>query len=592
MTTQGETLMLISRLNINEEPPDQSLPSGIWRGTPQSTTQLKSVNKETGDCSGCIVAPTVQDINTLDEEVTRVIGSGEASRIGKDREMAVDDLENEPCRHCTEIDKTIEPRKTDHIHINYNYGTVIVDLGEGYVEGSTTGVGIETKTSRSCDIPSSRRLSHFPGKSSFGGKIAGFKSSRNARQNQLKRKKIKRRQRQSLINFPQCKKTNVKSISGFVSHSTKNDNADNRMVNIHVINNSGKIVIGDNVSYYEGSPGLESRCQSNEDGGTIVTDGSEIVSPQRGPVFCVDKNTMKWVDKFYRITNEIYPLRDNGRWEDFYEKVNKGIWFARQNRLQEEEILLTIEKSIALGYQKKNDESKQTVKLANDLILSRPGLNMREFLVALSHCQLAALQRRASKLTKASKSVFIAEQNVEFVPSYLAKAYVIYEKASNWYWQCYYCHELGQGSLRDNFANEAKKEFKKCISTCEQVLAENDTLYLRRHHFSLVKLALMNLNCSTTATRNEPVSEDDVREAGDCISRMHQRYSGQMGESTSMLLHCAQTDQFFRQGDYTNAEISARQALHKAESSGFQLQIHELRERLEDITLLKQQRPL
>ena len=83
------------------------------------------------------------------------------------------------------------------------------------------------------------------------------------------------------------------------------------------------------------------------------------------------------------------------------------------------------EKSIALGYKKKNDESKQTVKLANDLILSRPGLNMRDFLVALSHCQLAALQRRASKLTKASKPVFIAEQSVEFVPSYLAKTYVI-----------------------------------------------------------------------------------------------------------------------------------------------------------------------
>lgn len=357
------------------------------------------------------------------------------------------------------------------------------------------------------------------------------------------------------------------------------------MTIINVVNNTGNIIIGNEITYCDGlSPDRSGSDQLT--GGLVVADGADVVlpSPQRGPVFCIDRNAMQWLEKFYRITNEIYPLRDNGRWEDFYEKVNTGILSANRNGQSEVEIFLMIEKSTALSYQGKNGESKTMVKQAKDMIF-RPGLNMQEFLIALAHCQLAALYRRESKFDKSNNALSIAERNVEVLPSDLARVYVIYEKASNCYIQ--HSHDLSKSKQdRDSLAERAKREFKNCIDMCERMLSSEKDIYLRRHHFCYVKLAILNLDCVTTEARNQPVSDACIREAGDCITRMRQRYSGEMGESTIMLLHTAETGHFHRLGDYGSAEISARQALQKAVVRGFQLQVEELQDNLKHMQSL------
>ena len=190
-------------------------------------------------------------------------------------------------------------------------------------------------------------------------------------------------------------------------------------------------------------------------------------------------------------------------------------------------------------------------------------------------------------MAKANNAVSIAEQNAEVVPSNLCKALVIYEKASNLYTQHFYLSQSAEQE-RDNYAELAKNEYKNCISTCERLLSEKDNVYLRKHHFCYVKLALLNLKCETTSTRHKPINEACIREAGACITRMQQRYSGEMNESAAMLLQAAETDHFYRRGDYDNAEISARKALYKAESSGYHSEVQELQERVREMSLLKQ----
>ena len=69
---------------------------------------------------------------------------------------------------------------------------------------------------------------------------------------------------------------------------------------------------------------------------------------------------------------------------------------------------------------------------------------------------------------------------------------------------------------------------------------------------------------------------------------MQQRYTGEMSESVAMLLQAAETGHFYRRGDYDNAEISARKALYKAESSGYHSEVQELQERVREMSLLKQ----
>ena len=567
MTTPNETALSISRLTLDEIPESgsNSSPSGSrCYETVQPATRLEGFIDEMA-ASPCIKMAE-QDM-AVSNTFTERPGPEETDVLDINKANDVDVSET--------LYKVHKVKGNDNIHINGNRGTVIIDL-------CSQCYGFQSFLAEM--------------KTSHADNSGGLRSSQNARQNRrFETKGANRRLRQTKINFRQRKRrTNLKSVSGQKCLLSDYKDAVNRTVNINVFNNKGHVVIGDDVTYCDRRPGRNTGDQLIADGdveadGDVVADGAVVVrpSPQRGPVFFIDKNAMKWLERFYSITNELYPLRDNGMWENFYEKIETGLRLARQKGLDEVEIFLTIEKSTALSYQKRNDESKEMVKQAKNMILGRPGLTMREFLIALSHCQLAALYRRESKLSKSNNALSIAERNVEVVPSDLARAYVIYEKASNLYIQHSYLSRSKQD--KDNFAELAKKEFRNCISTCERLLSEKDTVYLRRHHFCYVKLALLNLDSVTTQARNQPVSEACIREAGDCITRMQQRYSGEMGGSTTMLLHAAETDHFHRRGDYANAEICARKALHKAESLGFQLQMEELQERVEHMSLLKQQ---
>lgn len=352
-------------------------------------------------------------------------------------------------------------------------------------------------------------------------------------------------------------------------------------VNISVDKNSGNVVIGDGAACHASTSteSLPSRKRHLE-GEQVVADGTQMIrtSPAKQLVVHVDRSVTKWLYRFYGITNQIYPLRDNGRWKEFYKIVDQRILFAKQNGQFEEEIFMTIEKSTALSYQKKNEQSMEVVKQANEMISSAHGLKMKEFLTVMSHCQLAALYRREQKMFKATHAVVIAEQNAEFVPSYLAKAYVMYERASN---QAMYTSVVStQQPEREEYEKETREDHKSCISLCEKLLSETDDIYLRRHHFCFLKLALMDLNCRNANARIQPVNEDSVREANECITRMEESYSGEMSEATSILLLTVQSDYKYRTGDYTNAISFAEKALKISKRLGFQLEIQELQERL------------
>ena len=515
MTTSKETVLLMSRLTVDETPQHESnsphLKSCCYETT-EWETQLESLDDEMAsemEVSSCTKMAD-QNMDMSDQFLD------EAPRINKAREKTFDQQDDEiecsclgSCRGTNMAARMTcksNADKGDNVYILDNNGTVLVDLGCRHFDHSTTDSLTETKTS---------------------------------------------------------------------------------IVNISVGGNKGTVIISKNVKYVDDSRERIAGQSNGESELVIAVNGVVMQSPQRGLVFSIDKNTMKWLQKFYQITNEIHPLRDNTKWEDFYKKVDTGLKEAKNNNFHEIEIFLTIEKSTALCYQGENSMSRKLVEQAKDMIFGRPRLNMREFLIIMSQCQLSALYRRESKFSEAVNALSIAEQNVEVVPSNFAKVYVNYEKASDY-------HALHSNSSqskqdRDHYAELAKKEFKKCISTCERILSEtNSTIYLRKHQFCFVKLALLNLDCKTTAARNQSVSEECVREAGDFISWMQQRYKGEMGESAAMLLHAAETDHFHRRGDYAKAEFTAQLALHKAKSLGFQSEVHELQGRLKHMQLLQQ----
>ena len=548
MTTSKETVLLMSRLTVDETPQHESNSPHLKNCCYETTeweTKLESLDDEMEVSSRTKMAD--QNIDMSDQFPGRL---DEASRINKAREKTFDQQDDEiecsclgSCRGTNMAARmTYDADKGDNVYILDNNDTVLVELGCQHFDHSTTDSLTETKTP------------HSP---------------------------------QSLPSNPfgLCSTKSSPAISRIKNYN----NADNPIVNISVVDNKGTVIIGENVlKYVDDSRERSTAGQSNGRSELVITvNGVVMQSPQRGPVFSIDKNTMKWLQKFYQITNEIHPLRDNAKWDDFYKKVDTGLQAAKKNDFHEIEIFLTIEKSTALCYQGENSKSRKMVEQAKDMIFGRPRLNMREFLIIMTQCQLSALYRRENKFAEAVNALSIAEQNVEVVPSNFAKVYVNYEKASDYHAQ--HSNSSQSKQDRDHFAELAKNEFKKCISTCEIILLETNTIYLRKHHFCLVKLALLNLDCKTTAARNQSVSEKCVREAGDCISWMQQRYKGEMGESTAMLLRTAETDHFHRRGDYAKAEFAAQLALHKAKSLGFQSEVHELQGRLKHMQLLKQQ---
>ena len=599
MTTLKETALSMSRLTIgeisqSEISQSESNSSGSCYETAESdqsgTTQLESNDDEMGVFS-CV------ELSGKDRDVIE----NKAGRpdVNKARPLAFDKPKDGVCTQCgrdlPDLAETLyNGSEGDHIHINENHGDIFINVGSQRNDHSTTSFLVEQKISHSHNPHPVNLSAQSAAKCLPVISSGSFQSSQNPRQNRRETNGAKRRllHKTRLTDyFPRRKRSrrtiNLKSASGQKIHVRDYNDADTRTVNLKVVNNMGIIHMGNNtnVTYCDGLPGRHTGGQLTADG-VVADDDVILASPQRGPVFCTDKNIMKRLQQtVHTVTNEIYPLRDNGRWVEFHKEVDKKLQLAKEEKDYKIAMFMMIEKATALSYQGESDEALKMLKQARNMLLRRPNLGIFwKFLLVLLHCTLAAIYRRGNKLEKAYDALHIAKENVQFVPFDLAKVYMLYEMA-NWSLQSsYLCSSRDE---RDNYIEQAKTEFQDCFSLCER--SGEEGVYVRRHHFCLVKKALLNLFCETTEARNQQVSEACIREAGDCITRMQQQYSEQMGASTAILLLAAQCDYYHRRGDHGKAENFAQQALLQAKNLGFQLEFEKLHDRCQHMSFLKQQ---
>ncbi|EDO47770.1 predicted protein [Nematostella vectensis] len=295
----------------------------------------------------------------------------------------------------------------------------------------------------------------------------------------------------------------IKDNSGPIQIS--NGSCNINKYNINIVNSSGNVVIGDNA-----------KCEHNfVTGENVTADGSHpnmVVSPTSPLVVRAGKSLAKRTQLIYTLIGDIYPLRENGKWDLFYQSINQRLKIVRNAGQRDVQIFLMIEKSIGLRYQKKNEDALNLLNKANKKI-SEHALELREFLLALSHTELAALYRREGKKLKTYDALAKAQQNAEMVPSFLVKGFTAYERAST------LVKELSLVSYlepdRDEIKKETKDALRLVISFCEKMLQQNPDIYLRKHIFALLLLAHLDLNCRTSVARSQPVCEGDVKEAED-----------------------------------------------------------------------------
>lgn len=315
-------------------------------------------------------------------------------------------------------------------------------------------------------------------------------------------------------------------------------------------------------------------------------DTMHLESPEIFPVVPRDgeQRTAKSLGKFFPVFNKLHPLRDAGNWSGCDQSIDI---LHRENQADREvQILLSIENAVIKSYQNHLEQSEMIVLDALDNLYKTkvisPIINYH-FLVSMAHIHLTGIYRRLCKHGEAQKCIAIAEQYSQQVNSRFLKALIFYEMASN---LTKYISTIRNDVLaREQLVSDATNYLKLCISLCIEL--DDDQVYIKKHHFALLKLALMALNCRTRPTRSQIISTKCVDEARNCLKTVDEKYMDEMSKAQKIQFLVAKSDLHFRQDNLQEAEIYGRDALNLAKTNGFSLEIPGITERLDDISNLR-----
>lgn len=291
-----------------------------------------------------------------------------------------------------------------------------------------------------------------------------------------------------------------------------------------------------------------------------------------------EQNAAKSLKKFYLVLNRLHPLRDRGNWKGF-DKESEFLQLGNQGD-SELQMLLTIEKAVIASYKNDLEQAESMVLEAlENLNKTKVTASVSyDFLVCMAYIHLTGFYRRLNKHGEAWRSIAIAEQNFQNVNSRFVKALIFYEMASN---HTKYISISPNDAAREKLVSEATDYMKRCISLCIEL--DDGHVYIKKHHFALVKLALMALNCRTRPARSQKVSSKCIEEAKTCLKTVEVKYKHEMSEAQLIQFLVAKSDLNFRQNNLHDAEVDGLEALHLAEANGFNLEIAGIKQRLDYI---------
>ena len=300
-------------------------------------------------------------------------------------------------------------------------------------------------------------------------------------------------------------------------------------------------------------------------------------SPEIFPAASCDSKQK--MSEFYAFLKRLHPLRDSGNWKEF-NSIADGIMKVKQGDLAVK-LLMSIEKSVVVSYQ--NDLEKAEAMVLEVLeTLKKTKVQMSNFLVTMAYLHLTGFYRRQSKHGKAKDSIAIAEKVSRNENSRYVNALIFYEMASN---LTKYVSSIPlDRSAREEYVERAKYYMKMCIDLCIE-LDEDDSVYLKKHHFGLIKLALLDLNCRTKAARSQITCTRSLEEAKNCLETI-EKYEDEMKEGQKIQFLVAQCDLHYRQNNLRTALKHAQGALKLAKNHGFSLEITAIKERLDEISKL------
>ena len=269
------------------------------------------------------------------------------------------------------------------------------------------------------------------------------------------------------------------------------------------------------------------------------------------------------------VMHELQSLRDNAKWEDF----NK---YASDLLLQfpdaDTRIAIKLEQSVAACYQNELERAVQKIDEALSMISHAKN---PQLLFGRGYGYKAGVMRRQRHLGEADRLVQLAEQNNHACRTHLDTIFIVYERASV---LLDFIGVTSQRSARQ--MNEALSNLERCIDVCLRLEMEDGDLYVKKHHFAFIKIAMLLLDCRTEAARERVVSEEYITKGQECLNTLKTKYWSAIAEGVKVQFNLASSDLEYRRGNYVEAEKYASLARDMAVELGFNTEISHAEERL------------
>lgn len=300
------------------------------------------------------------------------------------------------------------------------------------------------------------------------------------------------------------------------------------------------------------------------------------------PSVGVDPGLKKVFHKMCGIVDQLYPLRDSGKWQEFEKALNRLHW--RYDIHPAIKSFLLLEESVKLTYQKRlkaaKEKAKASLNIVNNEANQISGASQNALRV-LGNVALASIYRRLQrkKLGKAFNCLKVARESSEWLKGVnltmpkFALALLDYEQA-----RCYM--EFSTVKSDSKCCNkEASKFLGLCIDRCRAFSDENE-LYVAKQTFALVYLARLSLPTTIAYT-----------EAGQCKRaenhlEEYQRSHNHLGDypvAARVKYLMTRSELYFLKRNYALAKNFACQALDIAVKYGFELETAPAQNHLDQI---------
>ena len=292
----------------------------------------------------------------------------------------------------------------------------------------------------------------------------------------------------------------------------------------------------------------------------------------------LSKTNAKLLERSVSVVNQLQSLRNDGKWEDF---DNLSCDLLQKFPDPDTQITVKLEQGMAALYTSRNDFERALHFFDESFELMSQAKNMK-LLAGRGYGYRAGIARRLKNLGKATSFMQLAEQNShECSHSLLDRSYIAYEKASV---LLDFIGLAPHKSLQQ--VREARDNLKRCIDLCNQLEKDDNDFHIQRHHFALVKIALLLFDCGTEAARERFLSEDFIAEGEESLMTLKTEYWTEVAESVEIQFYLASSDLEYRKRNYLEAERFANLAKDKAENFGFNTEISQAEKRLDHISVV------